>query len=145
MPERPGDRGAELIALRWAESDQYRRLLALVLWGAVGAVALALLGLPPVDLHGPTHYLGIMDPMCGMTRAVRFFARGDLAAAWRYNPASFALALLAAAVLVRAAVGFVSNRWLELEIIRRQAAIGVLSLAVAVLWFNQQQHVAMLR
>jgi len=37
---------------------------------------LAAVGLPPVDLHGPLHYLGVMDPLCGMTRGTVAVLRG---------------------------------------------------------------------
>ena len=44
---------------------------------AVGAV-LAAFGMPPVDLHSPLHHMGIMDPLCGMTRGSAATMRGDL-------------------------------------------------------------------
>ncbi|MGI8795370.1 MAG: DUF2752 domain-containing protein [Acidimicrobiia bacterium] len=134
-----------MLQLHWASNERHAQWLGLVLVGGVGAVALAVFGLPPVGIHGPLHHLGIMDPFCGMTRAVRSFARGELDAAWRYNPASFVLAALAAAVLVRAAVGLASRRWLEIDVVRSRAAIAVALPLVALLWFNQQQHMALLR
>src|ERR671910_3157979 len=54
---------------------------------AVGAVPAAF-GMPPVDLHSPLHHMGIMDPLCGMTRGSAATMRGDLREAWWYNPAS---------------------------------------------------------
>ncbi len=56
-------------------------------------VAYALFGMPPVDLHGPWHRYGIMDPLCGgSTRALRYTLLGRLADAWRSNPLSPILA-----------------------------------------------------
>jgi hypothetical protein len=77
----------------------------LLLLGIAGALALGLLGLPPVNIHEPTHFLGIMGPSCGMTQAVRLLARGDLSGAWRHNPGSFVLAAAAGLLLARALVG----------------------------------------
>jgi hypothetical protein len=34
----------------------------LALAGLVGAIVLAIVGLPSIDIHGPLHYAGIMDP-----------------------------------------------------------------------------------
>jgi hypothetical protein len=56
--------------------------------GLLAAGVLAVVGLPPVDLHGPLHRLGIMDPLCGMTRGVVAVLRGQLGRAVAYNPAS---------------------------------------------------------
>ena len=46
---------------------------------------MALWGLPPVDLHGPLHRLGIMDPVCGGTRSAYFAVSARWALAWYYN------------------------------------------------------------
>ena len=45
------------------------------------------------DLHGPLHYLGVMDPLWGATRGVRWSSRGDLTGAWRYDPAVIGLSV----------------------------------------------------
>lgn len=73
---------------------------------------MALFGPPPVDLHGPLHRFGIMDPLCGGIRAARYTARGEWALAWQYNPLGVVAVLGAAAGAVRAAVGALSGRWL---------------------------------
>jgi len=43
--------------------------------GAAAALAaaagMAVFGLPPVDLHGLLHHVGIMDPLCGTPVAYR--------------------------------------------------------------------------
>ncbi|HEX9765275.1 MAG TPA: DUF2752 domain-containing protein [Nitriliruptorales bacterium] len=54
------------------------------------ATLLGTLGMPPVDLHLPTHRLGIMGPLCGMTRSVARAATGEIVGAWRYNPGGLA-------------------------------------------------------
>ena len=66
--------------------DRHRTLTGLAAGGLVLAAAWALLGLPPVDLHGPLHRYGVMDPLCGGTRAVRLATLGGWADAWGYNP-----------------------------------------------------------
>lgn len=63
----------------------------------LGAAGLGVFGLPSIDLHGPLHYLGVMDPLCGGTRSVRYAALGRWGLAWRYNP--LGLLVPAAAVL----------------------------------------------
>ena len=80
-------------------------LTAIVVMAGLAAITMAVFGLPPVDVHGPWHYLGVMDPLCGMTRAVLLLARAHIARAVEYNPASPLLAAFGAVVLVRAAVG----------------------------------------
>ncbi|WP_460888390.1 DUF2752 domain-containing protein [Promicromonospora xylanilytica] len=78
------------------------------------AALLATFGLPPVDLHGPLHLVGIMDPFCGGTRAARYAAQGNLVEAWRYNPLSIVIVYGALAAVARAGVGLVTRRWLTL-------------------------------
>ena len=109
---------------------------------------MAVFGLPPLDLHGPLHYLGIMDPLCGGTRAARHTMRGDLALAWQYNPLGI-LAVLAAAVLVlRALVGSLTSRWLTVAVLwspRRSRAVVAISLALfAVMTVRQQSRTDLL-
>src|SRR3954462_1000806 len=84
----------------------------IALIGLVIAALLAVLGLPPVDLHGPLHYLGIMDPLCGGTRSVYLSTHGHLAAAIRYNPAAPLVPLVTVALLARAFVGRVFGGWI---------------------------------
>jgi hypothetical protein len=124
--------------------DAHRRLLWPAAIGLVGAAALAVVGLPPVDLHGPLHRLGIMDPFCGGTRAMRAAALGHLATAWRYNPLSVVLFLGAIVVIFRAAFGALSGRKLNLRL-GRPRLIGAVAVAlVAVLEVNQQLHASLL-
>src|SRR5712691_13436657 len=100
--------------LAWDDVDRHPGWLLGVVGAGSFAVALALIGLPPVSIHGPLHYVGIMDPLCGMTRAARLFARGNLSRAWRYNPGSFALAVVAFGVVLRASVGALAGRWVRI-------------------------------
>jgi uncharacterized membrane protein YfcA len=107
------------------------------------AVLLDVLGLPHADLHGPLHYLGVMDPFCGGTRSVYLTLHGQLRDALRYNPAGPLLVAAAVAVLIRAAVGRSTGYWLSVHVPRR-ILIPVSVLAVAALEINQQLHAGLL-
>lgn len=106
------------------------------------AVAMAILGLPPMDLHGPLHKFGIMDPFCGGTRAARYAAQGDLLEAWRYNPLSILIVYGAGLAILRAGVGLIGRRWVTVTIgwsrNRRRWAIAVVIVLVALLEIRQQ-------
>ena len=95
----------------WAPADRYRDWTWLAVFGTAGAAVMALAGLPPLDLHGPLHYLGVMDPLCGGTRAARYTMLGQWRAAWRYNPLGVAAVLGAGLMVLRGSVGAVSGRW----------------------------------
>jgi hypothetical protein len=77
---------------------------------------MAVFGLPPVDLHGLLHHVGIMDPLCGGTRAAAYTARGEWALAWRYNPLGILAVLAAALAVLRAALGALTGRWVTLTV-----------------------------
>ncbi|WP_344967814.1 DUF2752 domain-containing protein [Salinactinospora qingdaonensis] len=125
--------------------DGHRWLTVLAVGGLVAGGLMAVFGLPPVDLHGPAHHLGIMSPTCGGTRSVWAAMRGDLAASWRYNPIGIPLVLGAVATLVRFAVGLVTGRWLNV-FVRSWSALGMLGgIFVALLSLNQQLHADVLR
>jgi hypothetical protein len=101
----------------WSPVDHHGpQVTRLAAGGLLVGVALAVTGPPPIDLHGPLHYLGIMDPLCGMTRGVIWTLRGRLGRAWTYNPASPLLAAAALAVLVRAGIGRRTGRWLTVTL-----------------------------
>lgn len=96
--------------------DRYR-------WGALGSLALlaiaggmAAFGLPPMDLHGPLHWFGIMDPLCGGTRAARYTALGQWGLAWKYNPLDLVTVLAVTVMVARALVGVVARRWIAFDI-----------------------------
>lgn len=112
--------------------------------GMIGAGALGTAGLPPWDIHGPTHYVGIMDPLCGMTRAVRYAATGRLRLAWRYNPGAFVLAASALAATVRFVAGASTGKWLMVRLGSKWAWVAVGSIMLVALEFNQQRHAALL-
>ena len=104
---------------RMASLGHQDRMRWLTVAGCAGfavAVLMALFGLPPVDLHGPFHRAGIMDPFCGGTRAARFTAQGRFVEAWTYNPLGVAAAMAAAAAAVRTAAGLITGRWLNLTV-----------------------------
>lgn len=128
----------------WSERDEWRWLTGAAVGAVGGAVALALFGLPAIDIHSPLHYAGIMDPLCGMTRAVRLLALGRFSDAWRFNPASFLLVLATGAVLARAVIGFITRRWAHVYVSRRGSVTAVVALFVSALWINQQLHAALL-
>lgn len=104
------------VFLGWESHDRHPTTTRLVLVGIPLLIALALVGLPPVDIQGPLHYLGIMGPTCGMTRGVMWTARGDLIRAWQFNPASLLVIPTMAGLAARAAYARISGRWLNLHI-----------------------------
>jgi hypothetical protein len=107
-------------------------------------VLLAVVGLPPVDLHGPLHYLGIMDPLCGGTRSVYLTTHGHLAAAIQYNPAAPLVPLVTVALLARGLVGGVFGRWITPTKPRRAVAVWFAVIALVALEINQQLHAELL-
>lgn len=108
--------GHSVPAFRWEGHDRYPTTTRLALLGIPLTVLLVVLGLPPIDIHGPLHYLGIMGPTCGMTRGVMWAARGDLARAWQFNPASLFVLPTLLIITGRAVYGRLTNRWLSLHI-----------------------------
>lgn len=103
---------------------------------------MAVFGLPPVHLHGILHHVGIMDPLCGGTRAAAYTARGDWAVAWRYNPLGILAVLVAAAATLRALVGVLWGRWLTVALAltpRQRRALIVMAAAVLVAMTVRQQ------
>lgn len=111
--------GPGALRLSIGHEDHHRRLtVTATVLATVGlsiAAALALFGLPGLDLHPPLHHLGIMDPLCGGTRAARLTIRGDLALAWTYNPLGIIVVLGAVAVLIRTLLGVMAGRWINLQ------------------------------
>lgn len=136
--------------LRCATKDTAAVFTSLVIAGFVAAGALGRWGLPPVDLNGPLHRLGIMCPLCGGTRATMFLARGNFAQAWHYNPLVFLIAAIGAAAIVRAIYGLTTGRWFVIGSLlpqsarMRRLAITVLVVATVALWANQQLNADLL-
>ena len=122
--------------------DQHWWLTLLGVLAVAIAGAMAIFGLPPVDLHSPLHKIGIMDPFCGGTRAARYAAEGNLAEAWRYNPLSILVVYGAGLAILRAAVGLLVRRWVTLTVGwtpgRRRWTFAVLIVLVALLEIRQQ-------
>jgi hypothetical protein len=131
-----------LLRWSWQTHDGHRLVTVAAFLGVAAAGMMALVGLPPVDLHGPLHYLGIMDPLCGGTRAARYTMRGDLVQAWRYNPLGIFAVAGAVAAAGRAVVGTLTRRWVTVAIgwtsRRRRLVIGLILAVVAVLEVRQQ-------
>lgn len=98
------------------DRDTHRIVTATAAIGLAATAVLAALGLPAANLHGPLHFLGIMDPLCGMTRGLFHAGRGEWSAAWRYNPARLLLVGGAVAAPLRAAVGFGARRWVTVRV-----------------------------
>lgn len=111
----------------------------IALCGLLGGLLLAVLGMPHLDIHGPLHYLGVMDPFCGGTRSVYRTLRGHLRDAVRYNPAGPMLVLAAVALALRAAIGWSSRRWLDVHMPAR-LLIPVAVVTLVALDVNQQLH-----
>lgn len=130
------------VDLAWSRHDEMRLVTWVGIAGLVLAAMMARFGLPPVDLHGPLHRVGIMDPLCGGTRAARLTAQGKLAAAWTYNPLGILATFAAAAAALRLTVGLIARRWLNLQIHwnprMRWAALALVVFALTLLEIRQQ-------
>lgn len=130
------------VRVGWSSTDAMR---IVTVGGAVGlaaAVAMAVFGLPPVDLHGPLHRMGIMDPLCGGTRSARLTAQGRLGEAWTYNPIGIAATVAAAAAVGRVIIGVAARRWVNVQISwtsRRARVAAVVLVALLVLLEIRQQ------
>lgn len=112
--------------------------------GLVLSAAVAVLGLPPVGLHLPTHDLGIMMPTCGATRAVARAAAGDLLGAWRFNPLGPVLVIGAWGCVAREVVGRGTGWWTNVQVALSPAGRWTLGAAVLALVVRQQLHAATL-
>lgn len=125
-----------------SRSDDHRLLTWLALGGFTVALGIAVLGLPTLDLHGPLHRLGIMDPFCGGTRAARYTMLGQFALAWTYNPLGIVAVGVALLATVRAVVGFVFHRWINLHVAitprLRWLLVGILVVVLMTLEVRQQ-------
>lgn len=130
------------IQVSWQDRDRHRLVTAVATAGVLAATAMAVFGLPPVDLHGPLHRLGIMDPLCGGTRAARYAARAQWSLAWEYNPLGIITVLGAAAAAARTATGTLLGRWATAELTwtpsRRRLFLGILAALLIALEVRQQ-------
>lgn len=131
--------------LTWTNHDAHANLTRLAAAMVGLAFAFAIFGLPPFGLHAPPHYAGVMAPTCGLTRGVVALARGSLADAVRYNPASILVVAGAFGVLVRAVAGAYAGRWLHIRVRPSLVGWAVLGIAAVALAVNQQLHAGLLR
>jgi hypothetical protein len=133
-------------SVRWRVdgTDGHRVLTWLAPLGVVAGMSLAVLGLPTADLHGPLHYLGLMDPLCGATRGVRLAFLGDLPSAWRYNPAAIPLAAGAVFMVARGLLGGVTGRWINAELRWTPTTRTLIGVLIVALWVNQQWNAPLL-
>ena len=133
---------APFLRLRIERVDRHRWLTAGAALALGASAVMAVVGLPPVDLHGPLHLAGVMDPFCGGTRAARYAAQGNLTEAWRYNPLSIVIVYGALAAATRAGVGLVTRLWLTLTIgwtpARRRWVIAAVLVLLVLLEVRQQ-------
>jgi hypothetical protein len=126
----------------WERGDDHRMITIVAFVGVAAAILVAVFGLPPIDLHGPLHYLGVMDPLCGGTRAARYAMLGDLRLAWRYNPLGIVAVLGSAAFVGRAMIGAITGRWISVTVVwtprRSPLVVAVALVLLAVLEVRQQ-------
>jgi hypothetical protein len=130
-------------AVRVRRHDAHPLWTRIALCGLLVALLLAVVGVPHVDIHGPLHYLGVMDPFCGGTRSVYLTLHGHVRDAVRYNPAGPVLVVAAVALVLRAAVGWSSRRWVDVHVPSR-LLIPVAVVMLVALDVNQQLHAALL-
>jgi Protein of unknown function (DUF2752) len=123
--------------------DAHALWTRIALCGLLVALLLAVLGVPHLDIHGPLHYLGVMDPFCGGTRSVYLTLHGHLRDAVRYNPAGPILVVAPIALVLRAAIGWSSRRWVDVHVPPR-LLIPVAVVTLVALEVNQQLHAALL-
>ena len=128
--------------LSWSDRDAHRWVTWLAFLALAVAATLAVVGLPSWDMHGPLHKWGIMDPLCGGTRAARFAARGQIGEAWRYNPLSLVIVISAILLVVRSSAGLATRRWINIQLRwtarRRLWVIAVVVTLLALLEVRQQ-------
>lgn len=129
--------------------DRHQPQTLVAVGGLVTAVSMAVFGLPAVDLHGPLHDLGVMDPLCGGTRAARLAALGQWSQAWTYNPVGPVAVVAAAVMVLRAVPGLLWARWLNIHLSlaghRRLAAVTVMVAAAIALEIRQQSLASLLQ
>jgi len=123
-----------------ARRDQQRIVTYLTLGGVAAAAILAIIGGFPADMPMPTHAFGWVEPTCGLTRGSTAIARGDLALAWRYNPASFAVMGFGAYGITRFVIGTITRRWLTIRPHAGRYGWILIGAAFIALWAYQQQH-----
>ena len=139
-----GDRLALRPRPSWAGRDHHLGWTTTAMAGAIVFVALKAFGLPAADLHSPLHYAGIMDPLCGMTRAMWLLGQGRFGTAWLYNPGAYGLAAAGIFLVLRALVGVTTRKWVTWSVPSPLIAWIIVGVAVTVLWINQQANADLL-
>lgn len=144
-----GDMGQGWAAWSVSSVDRNRALSVVSAAGFVAAAVLALVGLPTIDLHGPLHQWGIMDPFRGGTRAAYYTVHGQWALAWTYNPLGIVAVIAVVAGVARGLVAMISGRWVNVSVAwtpkRRRLVIVALAGFVVVLEARQQSLADLLR
>ncbi len=113
--------------------DRYRWITLASIGLLAIAGGMAALGLPPIDLHGPFHRFGIMDPLCGGTRAARYTALAEWGLAWKYNPLGIVTVVAVGLLALRASIGVLTRRWNALDITLTKRGRWMAVIAVALL------------
>lgn len=134
--------GRAAVTVAWSTVDELPIVTVVGVLGLAAAIAMAVYGLPPADLHGPLHRMGIMDPLCGGTRAARLTAQGNVSEAWKYNPLGILATVAACAAVGRLAVGALGRRWLNVHLTwtprRVRIAMALVAVATITLEIRQQ-------
>ena len=102
--------------IAWGVQDEHQAFTALGVVGLAFAAAMAIWGLPSVDLHGPFHRIGVMDPLCGGTRAAYLAMRGELRRAWVYNPLGILAVGAALVATARVCLRVIAGRWVNVTL-----------------------------
>jgi hypothetical protein len=141
-----GGRTVVGLSLAFTRRDRWGWITQIVLAGAIVAVALRIVGVPRLDLHGPLHRLGVMDPLCGGTRAMFLLLSGHPREAAMYNPIVFPLVAAMVVLVVRAGVGRLTGRWVDVVLTAgsRRVLIAACVLALIALEVRQQLHAPLL-
>ena len=137
-----------VFAVEAHDRDDLRAATAVSVVGVLLALALARFGLSSwPDLHPPLHRLGVMDPLCGMTRAVRYLALLRVRKALHYNPASPLLPLATVALWSRSLHGWRTGHWIRVRVIPTDRRVVGLAVAVGLvlLEIHQQMNATLLR
>jgi hypothetical protein len=132
------------VRVDWRTADPYPGLTSAAVVGLCIAVGFAIFGMPSVSIHGPLHYAGVMDPLCGMTRGTVATVRGDVRTALTFNPVSPLVPVGFVALAARWVAGRHTGRWVCLRYVVRPLPASAAVLALAALGINQQAHADLL-
>lgn len=132
------------VHLSVGDRNSHPALTIIAILGVPATLFLAIYGLPPIDVHGPLHYLGVMGPTCGVTRGVMWFTRGEFATAWAYNPISLLMVPAAVILLGRAIYGWSTGRWFNLTVSRSRWLAVLIVVGIVALTIRQQLNIDLL-